>query len=487
MPYNKNVLEAIVREVCSHSVESPWIEFKTNKADSTEIGEYISALSNTATLFNKTSAFMIWGIHNDSHDIIGTTFKPREMKRGNESLDLWISKKLSPRVPFYFHELTIEGAGIVVLEISPAPGTPVKFDDVDFIRIDSNKKKLKDYPETERELWSIFSRKPFEMMIALENLPAEIILRFLNVEAYFKMLNEEYPTSQESIVENLLLDRIIVESETGNYNITNLGAILFANNITNFPSLAGKTFRVIAYLGSSKTGPAYSDIIGVKGYAFGFEGLVNHVNKQLPLNEVIGEALRKEIPTYPQLAIRELVANAMIHQNFFIHGASPVIEIFHDRIEITSPGMPLIDKARFIGSPPISRNEILANFMHRIGICEIRGSGFAKVIEQIEAYHLPAPEIDIYENHTKVTLYAYKEYKEMNRADRIRACYDHACIKRVNREYMTNASLRERLNIEERNMSMVSRLLKETLATGLIKIADASSGAKFRKYLPYWA
>jgi predicted HTH transcriptional regulator len=80
-------------------------------------------------------------------------------------------------------------------------------------------------------------------------------------------------------------------------------------------------------------------------------------------------------------------------------------------------------------------------------------------------------------------LYAYKEYKEMNRADRIRACYDHACIKRVNREYMTNASLRERLNIEEKNISMVSRLLKETLETGLIKIADTSSGAKFRKYL----
>jgi predicted HTH transcriptional regulator len=75
----------------------------------------------------------------------------------------------------------------------------------------------------------------------------------------------------------------------------------------------------------------------------------------------------------------------------------------------------------------------------------------------------------------------------MNRADRIRACYDHACIKRVNREYMTNASLRERLNVEERNISMISRLLKETTSIGLIKISDISTGAKFRKYLPYWA
>ena len=201
----------------------------------------------------------------------------------------------------------------------------------------------------------------------------------------------------------------------------------------------------------------------------------------------MGRALRKMVPMYPELAVRELVANAIIHQNFFIQGTSPMIEIFDDRMEITNPGSPLIDKERFLDYPPTSRNERLASFMRRIGVCEERGSGYDKVVWQTEYFQLPAPEIDVYNNHTKVTLFSHRPYAQMTKEDRLRACYLHACLKRVNREYMTNASLRERFAIPQKNSSMVSRLLNEACESRLIKITEDSTSDKNRRYLPYWA
>lgn len=321
----------------------------------------------------------------------------------------------------------------------------------------------------------------------MENVSGDFVLRELDYSAYFEMLNLDLPSNKEKIIESLIDDSIIVKSETGNYNITNLGAILFAKRLQDFPSLERKAVRVIKYDGIDRIASASKEQIGGKGYANGFEGLIDYINNLLPNNEVLGKALRKVVPMYPEIAVRELVANAIIHQNFFMQRTSPLIEIFADRLEITNPGVPLIDKSRFVDHPPVSRNEKLASFMRRIGVCEERGSGYDKVVFQTEFYQLPAPEIDIYNDHTKVILYAHKEFSKMSKGDRYRACYLHACLKRVNREYMTNSTLRERFKIEAKNSSMISRLLNETCAIGLIKVSDDSTSDKNRKYLPFWA
>lgn len=83
---------------------------------------------------------------------------------------------------------------------------------------------------------------------------------------------------------------------------------------------------------------------------------------------------------YPELSIRELVANALIHQDFSQTGNSVMIEIYSNRLEVTNPGEPLVDTDRFLDTPPKSRNEILASFMRRINICEERGSGIDKIV-----------------------------------------------------------------------------------------------------------
>lgn len=487
MPFQKNMINSIIEEARKYLYEQPWIEFKHNNHDPQEIGEYLSALSNTAALFNQEHAFLIWGIDDETHDIVGTSFIPQETKVGNQGLELWISTQLEPQIQFYFHTTEIEGKPLVLLEIARAHSAPVKFKGVDYIRIDSYKKKLKDFPDTERELWAIFSKKPFEAMIAMENVSGDFVLRELDYSSYFDLLSQDLPSDKAKILEALVDDKMIVKAETGNYNITNLGAILFAKRLSDFPSLARKAVRVIKYEGTGRIGAASKEQVGGKGYACGFEGLITYITNLLPNNEIMGKALRKVVPMYPDIAVRELVANCLIHQNFFMQGTSPLIEIFSDRMEITNPGSPLIDKARFVDHPPVSRNEQLASFMRRIGVCEERGSGYDKVVFETEFYQLPAPEIEIYNDHTKVILFAHKEYAQMSKEDRYRACYLHACLKRVNRDYMTNASLRERFNIDKKNSSMVSRLLSETCALGLVYVSPDSTSDKNRKYLPFWA
>jgi predicted HTH transcriptional regulator len=164
-----------------------------------------------------------------------------------------------------------------------------------------------------------------------------------------------------------------------------------------------------------------------------------------------------------------------------------MIEIFSDRLEITNPGLPLVKTDRFLDSPPRSRNEILASFMRRINICEERGSGVDKVVASTEAYQLPAPLFETTEQHTRVVLFAHKPLRDMDKDDRIRACYLHACLKYVQRQYMTNSSLRERLAIEEANSAMASRIINEAIKSNYIKVYDESAGSRARRYLPIWA
>lgn len=339
MPFSEKIIPNIVNEARSHSSELPWIEFKQNNWDPQLIGEYISALSNTAALFNQLHGLMIWGIDDTTHELVDTAFSPGKEKVGNQGLDLWISTQLDPQVQFYFHAVNMEGKKVVLLEVGAAYASPVKFKGIDYIRIDSHKKKLKDFPDTERELWASFSKKSFETMSAIEHIGGDFVLRLLDYPSYFELLSQNLPSSKEKILSALEDDAMIVKSESGDYNITNMGAILFAKKLSAFPALERKAVRVIKYAGNNRMSSASNEKIIDTGYASGFENLIGFINGLVPVNEVLGAALRREIPMYPELAVRELVANAIIHQNFFAQGTSPMIEIFEDRMEITKEAL----------------------------------------------------------------------------------------------------------------------------------------------------
>lgn len=312
------------------------------------------------------------------------------------------------------------------------------------------------------------------------------MLQCLDYPAYFDLLELPLPDGRAAILDALSRDELISTCKAGNWNITHLGAILFAKRLEDFPGLKRKAIRVVQYKGRGRV-ETWREQVGTKGYASGFEGLIAFIMALVPSNEVIEQALRRTVPMFPELAVRELVANALIHQDLYAIGAGPMVEIFDDRMEITNPGEPLVDTLRFIDSPPKSRNEVMASLMRRFRICEERGSGIDKVVAQVEAYQLPAPYFEVPKRFTRVVLFAHRPLNEMDKSDRIRACYLHACLKWVMRDYLTNASLRERFGVEEKNKATVSRYIREAVEDGAIKPYDENAPRRLMKYVPFWA
>ena len=486
MSRDEDYLRGLIAELRKLPNETGWVEFKHNNADPDMIGEYISALSNTAALEGKKDAYLVWGIEDETHNVIGTTFKPGESKKGNEELKSWLLRLLSPRIMFKFYELRTEDGTVVILEIERASNKPVQFKNNEYIRIGSYKKNLKEYPEKERELWRVFDHTPFEELIALENVPEGEVLTYLDYSTYFELQDIPLPENRELILERLVEDKMISKNSASGFDVSNLGAILLSKELSKFPNLKRKSVRVIIYKGRDRV-ETIREQTGGKGYASGFEGLIGFIDNLLPRNEVIGKALRKEVPMYPELSVRELVANAIIHQDFTLRGTGPMIEIFSDRMEITNPGIPLVNTERFLDSPPRSRNEALASFMRRVGVCEERGSGIDKVVSQTEFYQLPAPVFEVTENHTRVTLYSYKPFKKMEKEEKIHACYLHACLKYVSRDNMTNKSLRQRFGLDDNSSPTASRIIRDAVEAKKIKAFDSSTAPRYMKYIPFWA
>lgn len=479
-------LASLVRELCALPRETEWVEFKLNDAEPQAIGEYLSALANAAALVGKAFAYLVWGVRDEDHSIAGTGFDPHAARVGNEELESWLLRLLEPKIDFRFFTVAIDGRLVVLLEIARAARHPVRFSGQEFIRVGTYKKKLKDFSEKERALWRIFDQTPFEDGVATERATGDDVLRLLDYPAYFDLLERPLPADRDGILAALADDRLIRRSDAGGWDITHLGAILFAKRLDAFHTLRRKAVRVILYRGNGRT-ETLKEQEGAKGYACGFEGLIGYIHGLLPANEVIGEALRRSVPMFPELAVRELVANALIHQDFFVTGSGPMVEIFDDRIEITNPGEPLVDTQRFVDTPPRSRNEALASLMRRFRICEERGSGIDKVVFQVELFQLPAPLFESPKEFTRTVLFAHKDLKDMDRDDRIRACYLHACLRYVTRQPMTNTSVRERFGIAPANKATASRLIREALEAGMIRLANEDAADKLRAYVPCWA
>ena len=158
-----------------------------------------------------------------------------------------------------------------------------------------------------------------------EKLTATQVLSLLSAETYFDMMRLPLPSDTMGIIDRMLAEKIVIQDEVG-YSITELGALLFAKRLSDFDDLRRKMVRVIVYKGNSKL-----DIVREQsfdaGYAISFKTMVEWINSQLPANEEIGQALRSTVTMYPEIAVREIVANMLVHQDFSEKGF-PMVEIY---------------------------------------------------------------------------------------------------------------------------------------------------------------
>ena len=314
---------------------------------------------------------------------------------------------------------------------------------------------------------------------------AQDVVEALDTQSFFELLKLPYPTSQAGVIERLR-NECLIDDVGGGIAIRRIGALLLAKRLADFADLARKAARVVVYTGMSKL-ETKIDQTSVKGYAVGFQDLVRFLMSQLPQNEVILDARRKEVKLVPEIALRELVANALIHQDFSIGGASVMVEVYANRIEISNPGEPIVEVDRFIDGYQ-SRNERLASLMRRMGICEEKGSGIDRVVQTVESFQLPAPDFRIGYRRTLVIIYGPKDFDEMDRDDRVRACYQHCALKWVMSERMTNQTLRERFRLPEGKTSVVSQIISTAIEAELVKADERVGGSrKFARYLPIWA
>ena len=484
---DKNYINNLIMELISLSSETEWVEFKHNNAEPQMIGEYISALSNSATLLGRPKAYILWGIDNETHKIVGTSFDYRNCKKGSEELEAWLSRVLNPRINFKFYESEIGNMKLTLMEIPAAEKQPIKFGGEEYIRIGSNKKKLSEYPNKERELWRAFDTTPYELRNVKENVLIDDIFILLDSVGYYEKMGFALPESKNKIIDDFINERFISKNDAGGYDITNLGVLLVAKNLSSFEKLSHKDVRVIWYKSNNRL-DAIREKVFNSGYAVGYNEIVDYILTIIPQEEVIEGSIRKTKLGYPELAIRELLANVMIHQAIEQKGTSPMVELFKDRIEFSNAGSPLVSIERIVDTVPISRNENLAGFMHKCGICEERGSGYDKVIYATSSSSMLAPKIENQsDKFTKVTLYSQVPFDLINKEDRIRTCYMQTCFLYVNGEAINNNAVRELFDICEKDKYKASRIIKDTLEAKLIKAVDENTAPRYMKYIPFWA
>ena len=464
--------------------ETEWVEFKENFHSKEEIGERISALSNSAYLCDMPFGYIVFGISDDIQ-VLGTDFYPTKKKVGGEELESWLSTRLSPRIDFeIIDEFNYEDKGhVCIFKIPATIDRPVSFLHEEYVRVGSITRKLRDFPQKEAKIWK-GGQKPLDTIIEKEHLSINQLFSLLSIEPYFDMMHLPLPSNSDNILDRLMLEKIIVKDEVG-YGITKLGALLFAKHLSDFDSIKRKQVRVVVYNDNNKIDIIREQFFDI-GYAIGFANIINWINGQQPSSETIGEAFRENTTMFPEIAIREIVANMLIHQDLSEQGY-PLVEIYSNRIEVSNPGRPIISPERFIDEYS-SRNSALADLMRRLGICEELGSGLDKVVFAIEKYQLPPIRIIEQETRTIVTLFARHRFSEMSKEERIQACYQHACLRYVTCDKMTNQTLRERLGIEKSNYPMVSRVIKDAITAGKIKEENTENKSRsYKGYVPFWA
>ena len=316
-------------------------------------------------------------------------------------------------------------------------------------------------------------------------LQTQQVVELLDTQTFFEILRLPYPTDRSGVMERLTREKMVEESG-GTFVVRRLGALTLARRLGDFPDVTRKAPRLVVYSGISKL-ETRLDQMFTRGYAVGFQELIRSVMTQLPQNETIEGALRRELKLVPDVVIRELIANALIHQDFLMGGASVMIEIYADRVEISSPGEPLVPVERFIDGYQ-SRNERLADLMRRVGICEEKSSGVDRVVQAAEVCQLLAPDFRSGFRRTSAIIYGPKLFDEMDRNDRVRACYQHCALKWVTLQPMTNQSLRARFLLGEDKAAIASQVIAATINAKLIKPDESVRGSrKFARYQPFWA
>lgn len=478
-------LEYLDKTLGKVSVELNELDWKESLSpNNKKLCQHISAFANMPG-----GGFIVFGIKNGAEKVVGVT--TQEATNIIDKVSSLCRDGVEPLVSIDYSIEKYQEKEVLIVFIKESAVKPVflhgKTLEDSFIRSGGTTRKASRH---DVGAMMLNSKSPTWEELHASKLLNEIeIINLLDFSKVLELLDKPVPSDLKEIMRWLEDEKMLVNADRKGYYITNFGAITAAKDLKYFDGLVRKSIRLIKYEGRNKVG-ASTEFPGNKGYAIGFEALITFIKGLLKDSEIVKSALRVNTSVYPEIALRELVANTLIHQDFTIRGTGPMIEIFDDRIVFTNPGKLLPSKNidRLIRTTPESRNEILAAAFRRYNICEERGSGFEKAVINIELYGLPPLLFEELENSFRVTMYAPKTYAEMTNAERIEAAYQHSIITYFADGGFNNSSLRERFGMHDKQASQISLLIKEAIEAGRIKPKEEGNvSKKFSKYIPYWA
>lgn len=353
-----------ILELCAYDDEQEWFEFKENWFQAEELGEYVSAISNAAAFHYKEMGYFVWGVNDDTHEIVGTKFN-QYCDHNKEPYQNYLARNLSPSINFSFEEIEINGKRVVVLLIPPAEEIPTAFKEIRYIRIGSSKNNIKKYPKREIQLFKILDGR----VETIETLPAKYQdLTFHKLFGYYG--SKGIVLKEETFEKNLKL-----KNKTGEYNM--LAQLL--SDDSHIP------LRVSIFEGETKASPLFSvREFGNNCLLYSLDALLQYgdVLNIIQADEENRIVERKEVPLFDNSAFREAIINAVLH-NYWVSGNEPMISVFSNRIEILSRGTlaPAQTMEGFFLGESIPVNEKLSEIFLQLHISEKSGRGIPTIVE----------------------------------------------------------------------------------------------------------
>jgi len=355
----------LLDELCSYEYEKEWFEFKENFDNDDELGEYISALSNSAAYCGKKESFLIWGINDKTHKAVGTSFNYDKNAKHGEPLKHYLERQLSNNVLIDFKECEYQNKRVVVLTISAAKTIPVDWKGQRFIRVGSSKERMSKFPEREVYLFKILR----------EGLPTIVNTPSKYQDLSFNKLFGYYGSKGIILKEETFKKNLGLLTDDGKYNIQ---AQLLSDN-SQLP------LRVSIFDGETKA----SNLFSVR--EFGFNCLLYSLDELLRYGDVLNIIQadernriveRKETSLFESKAFNEAIINAILH-NKWLDGNEPMISVFSNRIEILSRGTlaPTQSLEGFFLGESIPVNDKLSDIFLQLHISEKSGRGVPKIVE----------------------------------------------------------------------------------------------------------
>lgn len=345
--------------------EYEWLDFKENWFNKDEIGEYISAVANGACLCGKEYGYIIWGVKDNSRDIVGTSIN-FDKDINHEPYTHYLARNLKPSIAFEVIEKEYQGKRIVMLQIPSSKSVQTKYKDVSYFRIGSSKEKINKFPEWELKL-NITLQEGFPTIV---NVAAPDYAQELTFEKLFMY----YAAKGISLKPDSFERSLKLKNKNGQYNV--MAYILSDQN--SIP------VRVSIFSGRDKTAPLFS----VK--EFGNTCILYSMDKILEYGDAINIiqadernriSERRDVPLFDYEAFHEAILNAFIHNKWLTLNA-PQISIFTDRIEILSHGGLAIDQDEkgFYSGASLPVNDVLASIFLQLRISERSGRGVPKIV-----------------------------------------------------------------------------------------------------------